>query len=404
MLNSMKKLFSGKLSRTKLAITLTSFIVFSTILGFGVFHGTKAAVTVNVDGEEVTVRTHAKTVADILKELDIEVHPEDKLEPSKDTVVSDSMQIVWDPAKEVTLVIDDKEHAMYTTAETVQDFLAERDIDIKEHDKVSQDLNTPLKDNLVIAIEKAFEVTLDVGGEKQQVWSTSTTVADFLEQHDITVNDLDRVEPSLEELVAKDTVVNITRVEKVTDVVEEPIEFGVVTQNDSSLDKGKEQVVQQGENGTVANHYEVILENGKEVSRELVKTETVKESLDRIVAVGTKAPPPPQPKPQQVVSRSTETSSKEFYVSSTAYTAFCNGCSGVTSTGINLRTNPGAKVIAVDPSVIPLGTKVYVEGYGYAVAGDTGGAIKGHKIDVFFSDKDAAYRWGRKKVKIKILD
>ncbi|MCM3620545.1 ubiquitin-like domain-containing protein [Sutcliffiella horikoshii] len=404
MLNSMKKLFSGTLSRTKLALVITSFIVFSSILGFGVFHGTKAAVTVNVDGEEVTVRTHAKTVADILKELDIKVHPEDRLEPSKETLVSDAMQIVWDPAKEVKLVIDDKERSIFTTAETVQELLAKEEIDIQEHDKVSQDLSTPIKDDLIIAIEKAFEVTLNVGGEKQQVWSTSTTVADFLEQHDITVNELDRVEPSLEELVAKDAVVNITRVEKVTDVVEEPIDFGVVTKSDDTLDKGKEQVVQQGEEGTVANHYEVILENGKEVSRELVKTETVKESLDRIVAVGTKAPPPPQAQPQQVVSRSTESSSEEFYVSSTAYTAYCNGCSGVTSTGIDLRSNPGAKVIAVDPDVIPLGTKVYVEGYGYAVAGDTGGAIKGHKIDVFFSDKDAAYRWGRKKVKIKIVD
>ena len=64
-------------------------------------------------------------------------------------------------------------------------------------------------------------------------------------------------------------------------------------------------------------------------------------------------------------------------MTATAYTAYCNGCSGITTTGINLRANPNLKVIAVDPSVIPLGSKVWVEGYGYAVAGDTGGAIKG---------------------------
>ena len=95
---------------------------------------------------------------------------------------------------------------------------------------------------------------------------------------------------------------------------------------------------------------------------------------------------------------------KEIYVTSTAYTANCNGCSGTTATGINLHANPNAKVIAVDPRVIPLGTKVYVEGYGYAIAADTGGAIKGNKIDVFFPSKSDAYRWGRKKVKIKILN
>ncbi|WP_375709157.1 3D domain-containing protein [Sporosarcina sp. NCCP-2222] len=95
---------------------------------------------------------------------------------------------------------------------------------------------------------------------------------------------------------------------------------------------------------------------------------------------------------------------KEFTVSASAYTANCNGCSGITSTGINLKKNPDVKVIAVDPKVIPLGTKVHVEGYGYAIAGDTGSAIKGNKIDVFFSSKSEAYDWGRKNVKIKILE
>jgi 3D (Asp-Asp-Asp) domain-containing protein len=90
-------------------------------------------------------------------------------------------------------------------------------------------------------------------------------------------------------------------------------------------------------------------------------------------------------------------------VSASAYTASCKGCSGVTSTGINLKKNPGLKVIAVDPSVIKIGTKVYVEGYGYAIAGDTGGAIRGNKIDVFIPNKSDALKWGRKTVKIKIL-
>lgn len=95
---------------------------------------------------------------------------------------------------------------------------------------------------------------------------------------------------------------------------------------------------------------------------------------------------------------------KEFTVSASAFTANCNGCSGITRTGINLKKNPHLKVIAVDPDVIKLGTKVHVEGYGYAVAGDTGGAIKGNRIDVFIPNKSDAYKWGRKDVKIKILE
>ncbi|ARD48953.1 hypothetical protein SporoP37_12745 [Sporosarcina sp. P37] len=95
---------------------------------------------------------------------------------------------------------------------------------------------------------------------------------------------------------------------------------------------------------------------------------------------------------------------KEFMVSATAYTAHCKGCSGITRTGLNLRKNPNLKVIAVDPRVIKLGTKVHVEGYGYAIAGDTGGAIKGKKIDVFIPNKSRAYEWGRKNVKVKVLN
>lgn len=102
-------------------------------------------------------------------------------------------------------------------------------------------------------------------------------------------------------------------------------------------------------------------------------------------------------------SRSNDNVVKEFMVSTTAYTANCRGCSGITSTGINLKKNPNLKVIAVDPSVIKLGTKVYVEGYGYAIAGDTGGSIRGNKIDIFMPNHSSALKWGRKTVKIKIL-
>ena len=88
----------------------------------------------------------------------------------------------------------------------------------------------------------------------------------------------------------------------------------------------------------------------------------------------------------------------------TAYTAYCEGCSGITANGTNLRANPHLKVIAVDPSVIPLGTRVWVEGYGEAIAADTGGAIKGNKIDVYLPTNNQAYAWGRKTVTVKVLN
>ena len=102
------------------------------------------------------------------------------------------------------------------------------------------------------------------------------------------------------------------------------------------------------------------------------------------------------------VKKEEKAESKSFTVTATAYTADCKGCSGVTSTGINLKDNPDAKVIAVDPDVIPLHSLVHVEGYGYAIAGDTGSAIRGNKIDVFLSSEKAAKNWGVRKVKVTI--
>ncbi|WP_312472718.1 LysM peptidoglycan-binding domain-containing protein [Neobacillus sp.] len=103
-------------------------------------------------------------------------------------------------------------------------------------------------------------------------------------------------------------------------------------------------------------------------------------------------------------SKSKDDRTKEITVKATAYTASCEGCSGTTATGVDLNANPDAKVIAVDPSVIPLGSKVYVEGYGVATAADTGGAIKGNRIDVFIPSKQDAINWGKKHIKIRILN
>lgn len=108
--------------------------------------------------------------------------------------------------------------------------------------------------------------------------------------------------------------------------------------------------------------------------------------------------------PKQETESEQEAEGETISVTATAYTAGCAGCSGVTATGINLNENPNEKVIAVDPSVIPLGTEVYVEGYGYAVAGDIGGAINGNKIDVHVPTKDEANAWGVKTVDVTIVD
>src|SRR5699024_1720176 len=88
----------------------------------------------------------------------------------------------------------------------------------------------------------------------------------------------------------------------------------------------------------------------------------------------------------------------------TAYTASCDGCSGTTATGVDLNENSDEKVIAVDPDVIPLGSKVHVEGYGTATAADTGGDINGDRVDLFMADEGDANNFGRQNVEVTIVE
>jgi uncharacterized protein YabE (DUF348 family) len=397
----MKNQVPKSLSKKKLAILSASLLVFISVLGYFLYEGTKNTVALTLDGQEKIIKTHADTIQDIFDDLEISLGKEDYLSVAADTKVKDDLKVEWKPAKQVQLVDDKSKKTYWTASDTIEEFLEEQEIVLKEHDKLTPDLNTEIKDDLEIDIQRAFPVKVVVGGKEQEEWSTSTTVADFLSQQGIKLKDMDRVEPALTETVSSNTLIKVIRVEKVTDVVEEPIKFATVTKNDQSLEKGKQKVVTSGQEGLMEKKYEVILEDGKEISRELVSETKVKDKQDKVVAMGTKVI-------ATQVSRSASAAApssggKEFYVNSTAYTANCNGCSGVTATGVNLKANPNAKVIAVDPSVIPLGTKVYVEGYGYATASDTGGAIRGSKIDVFFPSKSQAYQWGTKRVKVKII-
>ena len=424
--------------KKSLIITLATVLMFAAVMTFAIYEGTKNTVTMISNGEQEEVKTHAETVGAFLDEQAIKVGQDDYLSHTADASIDKDIVIEWTEADQFTITVDGKATSAWTTSNTVEDILAKADVELTKYDKVTPALDAEVDADTAISVEKAYEVTIFDGLEEKQVWSTSTTVADFLKQHKITLSDLDRVEKDMDELILPGSEVKVVRVEKVTDVVEDSVKFAKETKKDSNLLKGSEKVVQKGEEGLVEKTYEVVKENGKEVKRELKGEKVLKEAKKQVVAVGTKtvvasvsrgtepkqkaaAPAPKKaaaaPQPAAAPAKTTKTaapaapaqssepsSSREFYVSATAYTASCTGCSGITATGINLLANPHLKVIAVDPSVIPLGSKVWVEGYGHAIAGDTGGAIKGNKIDIFMPDRSAALAFGRKQVKIKILD
>ncbi|ANU24733.1 G5 and 3D domain-containing protein [Planococcus donghaensis] len=424
------KSFKGK----SLAVTIATILLFAAVLTFAIYEGTKNTVTVTANGEQEQVRTHAETVGAFLEEQDIKPGEHDFVSHSSETPINEDMTLEWDAAEQYAVTVDGEATSAWTTKNTVSDILATANIELTKHDKVTPALDTQVDEDTKISVEKAYEVTIQDGLEEKKVWSTSTTVAEFLKENKITLGKLDRVESDLDELVLPNSAVKVVRVEKVTDVVEDSVKYAVETKKDDTLLKGSEKIVQKGQNGLVEKTYEIVKENGKEVKRDLKNEKVVKEPTKQVTAVGTKtvvasvsrgaktataktvssekatpttatAKATPKATPVKATPAAAEpTGGKEFYVSATAYTASCTGCSGITATGINLKTNPGLKVIAVDPRVIPLGSKVWVEGYGNAIAGDTGGAIKGNKIDLFMANRSDALSFGRKQVKVRILN
>lgn len=143
---------------------------------------------------------------------------------------------------------------------------------------------------------------------------------------------------------------------------------------DGSMNAGASTITQRGSNGTVTRTFSVETYYGEEVARTLVSEERV-EPVEEIVVYGTK--------PVNIdTGNGSFAYTRQLTVWATSYDGNCKGCSGRTATGTPVHHG----ICAVDPRVIPLGTRFYVPGYGACLAADTGGAIKGNKIDVGFEN------------------
>ena len=114
---TMKSLFSKSLSRRKWIVTIGTLVTSAAVFGILFYEGSKNTVALTLDGEQKEIRTHANTIQDILKELEISPRSEDYLYPSGNTKVSNNMNIVWEPAKQVGIIVGDQKKQIWTNAE-----------------------------------------------------------------------------------------------------------------------------------------------------------------------------------------------------------------------------------------------------------------------------------------------
>ena len=156
----MKNLFSQSFTQKKWWIIISSVVVLLTSAGFVTYESTKKKVTVTLDGHEKMIKTHASTVEELLQELDISVKPQDDVVPAKDSKVTNDVHIIWEPAKQVQLTQSSEKKSVWTTTDTVGEFLEEQQVVLNKYDEVKPKQNTVLQKGMNVIFNKPFPFTL----------------------------------------------------------------------------------------------------------------------------------------------------------------------------------------------------------------------------------------------------
>lgn len=439
---------------------------------------TGSPLTIDLDGQRHTVRTHATTVGEALRRAGFDLHPEDRVSPSQESLLEPGTVIQVQRARPVNLHADGQTLHLRTHATNVGEFLADAGVRLGPSDElwlggqpVESDAllwggevlpsrqvsarggartleGAALGDPATVSVRRATPLSLQDGQEEVQVYSTSDTVGQVLEQLGVTLFLGDQVEPGLQERIEPGMTVSILRSvplqinvdggvirtrtraldvagalgqesialmgrDRVEPGLDTPVYSGMTIQvirvreeiavefeaipfetewvPDPEVEIDNIRLVREGQVGLKKRRSRVTYENDQEIQRILEDVWTEQPPITKTMAYGTK-----------IVVRTLETPEgpieywRKMRVYLTSYMpASCGKPKdhpryGYTRLGWKLKRG----IVAVDPTVLPLRTTMYVEGYGIARAGDTGGAVKGKFVDLGFSDDDyESWHW-----------
>jgi 3D (Asp-Asp-Asp) domain-containing protein len=298
---------------------------------------------------------------------------------------------------------------LVATRSTVGAALAAEQIKVSPYDLVVPGVDKALEPGMTIYVYPSKQIHLFDGAISGRVHTHAMIVEQALEKADITLGELDRVEPSLTTPVTDGMSITVTRVHQATELVQERIAHDVVYRNDPTIPYGQTATIQEGSDGVHQIETFVTYENGREIERKTVNSWIDPEPRPTIIARGTGgAAGAYQPAAPVYRAAQPAVTGPSGGYSMTVYATWYNASHGGRSrSDPNYgRTATGAYathgVVAVDPSVIPLGTRMYIPGYGYAVAADIGGGVRGNHIDLAFPE-GIATPWSSGNVTIQIL-
>jgi uncharacterized protein YabE (DUF348 family) len=299
----------------------------------------------------------------------------------------------------VMLVADGNGYTWKTLSANVEGVLREKNITLNDGDVVKPDLKAAVTDKLNIEVIRAFPVIIKTFDNSVNYNTIAQTVRELLAQAKINFSPDDKVSPGLDTIVKPYQKIQIIRITSKVITRREIVEPAVEYRKDQELERGVQKEIRAGKPGFAEHRIKVIYEDGREIRHYKIAEKIVKYPVNSIVLVGIKP-----------VIRTLLTSRGSYrYVElklmkATAYYPGPESCGkyavyGETYTG----KKAGFGIVAVDPRVIPLGSKLYIEGYGKAEAADIGSAIKGNRIDLCYETFREAAMYGVKKVKVYIL-
>ncbi len=283
--------------------------------------------------------------------------------------------------REVTATIDGDKTKIVTREYTVAGFLESEGIDYCDKDFLSTPPTGFIHDGMKFELVHATDFKVTIGRKTTDCKSLEGTVGKALKDAGYKIGKHDIVTPDVKTPLTQDMKIVVQRVEIKKETVNEKVKFKTVNQDDVNMNEGESKVITEGKNGKDKVVYEVTYTDGKETARKELSRESIKPAVDEVVAVGTR------------VNYNGKTYSRKLVVKAYSYTG-----GGTTASGTRARVGE----IAVDPSVIPLGTNVYIEGVGPRRAEDTGGNIKGNTIDIYMATQAECIRWGVRYVTIYI--
>ncbi|MEG1310813.1 MAG: G5 domain-containing protein [Bacilli bacterium] len=232
---------------------------------------------------------------------------------------------------------------------------------------------------------KKEQISISLKGEEKKISTFKKTVKDLLDDFNIKYDEDDKITPSLDTKLEDYMKIKFVDVNKKQESYYEDIPFEVKLLEDKDLLKGKTKIDIEGKYGKKELVYNLTYHDGELVEKKLAKESIIENPVDKIVKKGIK---------EDIIVASRGSNSRKMVVEATAYAG-----DGITSTG----TKPRWGTIAVDPKIIPYGSKVYIPKFGMTfTAEDCGGAIKGNMIDIFMGSNSEAYSWGRRKIEVYV--